>query len=532
MSPIRWPDAIGKCRNGARRLFGHGPDIQLWRGFVDWLVRPLLPIGLAMGFVMIGLPLLTDLPDTGFPLAAALADDDDNSDDGDGDDSGGGDDDGGSSGGGGDDVGGSGDDSGGGDEDVGGGDDDDGEDSDNDDDGEPARSNGATGPAPIVDKASQRDGYSAAREILAIDANPEALRNLEAAGFVARERRNLSALQVSINRLTIPPSLSLPAALARARQIAPGVAYEPNPVYRISDDGQQAGPEITEEVAQRQQPRCEGSECYSFEMVGWPNNPGRCGDGLRIGMTDTAIDRDHPALRNQIVQPQSFAAVGPERRSPTDHGTAMAALLVGDPASGFAGMLPAASLYAADVFHLDGGGQPQATLTDLVNGLDWLAGQQVSVINISMTGPPNRLLESAIQTLDGRGIGIVSAAGNGGPTAAPAFPAAYDSVVSVTAIGQDLRIYRLANRGDYIAFASPGVDIWSAGEGRTGRYRTGTSVAAAHVSAAIAEILGEHGTDLSTALRMLRRDARDLGAPGHDPIFGWGLLQASPTCRG
>lgn len=59
-----------------------------------------------------------------------------------------------------------------------------------------------------------------------------------------------------------------------------------------------------------------------------------------------------------------------------DHSTAVAALIVGDPSSGFAGMLPAASLFAADVFHLDGGGQqPQATLTDLVTGLDWLSGE-------------------------------------------------------------------------------------------------------------------------------------------------------------
>lgn len=476
-------------------------------------LRLLLLSGIAFCLVFTGVPLSTDWPHGGFPISAALADDDDGDSDNDGGGGGAGDDDG--SGGGG----GAGDDDG-----AGGAGDDDGADGEDDDDGDDAIGGGAEERGPKAVPAQARDGYSTAREILAIDADAATIASLEAVGFVARERRELPSLGVSINRLTIPTTLSLTAALQRARQVAPRVSYEANPVYRIADDGQ--------EIGQTENTRCQGSDCCSFDLVGWPDNPEYCGNGLRIGIADTAIDQGHPALRDQMVRRRQFAPVGAERRSLTDHGTAVAALLVGDPSSGYAGMLPTASLYAADVFHLDGRGQPQATLTDLVQGLDWLAGQQVSVINISMTGPPNRLLESAIRTLDGRGIGVVAAAGNGGPTAAPAFPAAYDSVVSVTAIGQDLRAYRLANRGDYIAFASPGVGIWSAAEGGGGRFRTGTSVAAVLVSAAIAEIVGNDDADLGRALTALRRDALDLGAPGWDPIFGWGLIQASPICRG
>ena len=146
-----------------------------------------------------------------------------------------------------------------------------------------------------------------------------------------------------------------------------------------------------------------------------------------------------------------------------------------------------------------------------------------------MPGPPNRLLESAVALLDRRGIGVVSAAGNGGPSAPPAFPAAYDSVVSVTAVDQGLRAYRLANRGDYIAFASPGVEVWSAAADGAGQYRTGTSVAAAYVTAAVAEKIGG-GAALGAAVGDLRRGARDLGTPGRDEVFGWGLIQASPNC--
>lgn len=440
---------------------------------------------ISIGLLLTGLPAaLFDPSQPGFHFPAALADDDDDGGSGDG---------------------------GGGDDDN--GDDDDDEDDDEDDEGDET-----------FEQDRDRDGYDAAREILAIDANPALIDDLEADGFTVREQRDLSSLQVSLTRLTIPARLSLPAAIARARQVAPGVAYEPNPVYRLAS----AEHEETTNVETAQAP-CAGSECYALNMVGWPSDPRACGDGLRIGMTDTAVDPGHPALRGRSLNRQRFAPAGISEPSPSDHGTAVAALLIGDPASGYAGMLPSASLYAADVFHTDREGQPQATLADLVNGLDWLAQQRVSVINISMTGPPNPLLETAVGVLARSGIGMVSAAGNGGPTAAPAFPAAYDNVVSVTAVDQGLRPYRLANRGDYIALASPGVEVWSAAEGGAGRYRTGTSVAAAHVTGAIAELVGG-GADVASAVRTLRREARDLGSPGRDSVFGWGLLQASPNC--
>lgn len=410
------------------------------------------------------------------------------------------------------------DDDDGGDDDNGG--DDDRGDDDDDDDGDDEDDEGTFGGGLRV----QSDAYEPTREILAVNADPDLIRALEAEGFVEQDRQALPALQVSISRLTIPPTLNLSSALARARQVAPGVAYEPNPVYRL------ASSDVVEPVEVAQTP-CNGSDCYALDLVGWPGDPALCGEGLRIGMTDTAVDARHPALRGSDLSRRRFAPPGLDRPSPSDHGTAVAALLVGDPSSGFAGMLPSASLFAADVFHLDRSGQPQATLADLVNGLDWLAAQSVSVINISMTGPPNSLLEAAVGVLSRRGIGVVSAAGNGGPAAAPVFPAAYEDVVSVTAIDQGLRPYRLANQGDYIALASPGVEVWSAAEGGSGRYRTGTSVAAAHVTGAIAEIVGG-GDDIGSAVQKLKNNARDLGTPGRDRVFGWGLLQTSPSCGG
>ncbi|MBK6454031.1 MAG: hypothetical protein IPF84_16605 [Proteobacteria bacterium] len=60
--------------------------------------------------------------------------------------------------------------------------------------------------------------------------------------------------------------------------------------------------------------------------------------------------------------------------------------------------------------------------------------QSVPVINVSLVGPPNVLLQRAIQMALARGHLIVAAVGNDGPSAPPLYPAAYPGVVAVTAV--------------------------------------------------------------------------------------------------
>ena len=132
-----------------------------------------------------------------------------------------------------------------------------------------------------------------------------------------------------------------------------------------------------------------------------------------------------------------------------------------------------------------------------------------------------------------RGMILVAAAGNGGKDAPPAYPAAHPDVIAVTAIDADGRIYKKANRGDYIDLAAPGVDVWAAKAGGGGSYRSGTSFAVPFVTAAIA--LEQSAMPNATAkqlLAKLRAGAQDLGAKGHDPVYGDGLLTAPKSCSG
>ena len=172
---------------------------------------------------------------------------------------------------------------------------------------------------------------------------------------------------------------------------------------------------------------------------------------LRIGIIDSSVDHTHDAFADASITTRRFV----DNDAPPDfHGTAIASIIAGnDP---FAlGLAPRADLFAAEVFDETVEQGEFASTVSLIKALNWLVTQQVSVINISLAGPPNRLLETALARVRERGMIAIAAAGNGGPMAQPMYPAAYPQVVAVTATDARGRAFRLANRGEYVDIAAP-----------------------------------------------------------------------------
>ena len=95
----------------------------------------------------------------------------------------------------------------------------------------------------------------------------------------------------------------------------------------------------------------------------------------------------------------------------------------------------------------------------MLAAINWMAEENIKVVNIAVTGNQNQLMQLFINKAIERGMVLVAAAGNNGPTAQPVWPAANSNVVAVTAIDHTLNIYKNANQGDYIDFAAPGVNI-------------------------------------------------------------------------
>ncbi len=273
---------------------------------------------------------------------------------------------------------------------------------------------------------------------------------------------------------------------------------------------------------------------YAPAKVKWPAAPG-CLKGvnkLSIGLIDGDIDQSHSAFRGQKIVAKNFL----DNKGQPDraHGTAIASILIGNaPESGYYGMLPGAKLYAATVLRKAPKGDDIATAEAVAQALDWMLKNKVRLINISLAGDkPNRILSSVFEKTSSKGGLVFAAAGNNGAQAPPVYPAALNNVIAVTAIDAASHVYKQANRGAYIDFSAPGVDIWSAQEGGTGAYKSGTSYAVPHALAVAAQSLLRNGSlSHDLIVESLKQNAKDLGAPGHDKTYGWGLVSAQSDCK-
>ncbi len=253
------------------------------------------------------------------------------------------------------------------------------------------------------------------------------------------------------------------------------------------------------------------------EMVAWPPVSGACDPRPRIGLVDTPVEVSHPLLLGARIETISLLAVGQQPAGPA-HGTAVASLLVGQRET--PALLPQARLLAVGAF-VEQHGRTYTTAELLLRAIDRLVLARVSVINLSLGGPPNRWLAQLVAQAQARGVALVASAGNGGAGAPPAHPAALDGVIAVTAIDLGGHGAPNAPQGAYIDFAAPGVDMPVAQAGAGLAYRSGSSFAAPFLTAMLAT-----GLPLDT----LSHTARDLGAAGRDPHFGWGLAQATGEC--
>jgi len=148
---------------------------------------------------------------------------------------------------------------------------------------------------------------------------------------------------------------------------------------------------------------------------------------------------------------------------------------------------------------------------------------------MSFGGPRNLLVDLAIQRSIQAGITVIAAAGNNGPESAPVYPAAQPGVIAVTAVDSALHLYAKASHGAYIDFAAPGVDVWTADGRNGGHFVSGTSYSTPFVTAGMVSLAQKSGP--RKAYEDLQKAARDLGTPGKDEAYGWGLLQLAQVCQ-
>jgi hypothetical protein len=265
---------------------------------------------------------------------------------------------------------------------------------------------------------------------------------------------------------------------------------------------------------------------YGPQMIGADivQNVAR-GDGVRLAMIDAGVDTGHAALAKKVAE---YADVTGTGWTPDAHGTLVAGVIAGESSGGIAPGVQLVTVKAC-VAQSTRRAAARCWSSTLARGIDFAAQKNVRVMNLSVGGPEDRLLARMVDAALKKGIAVVSAAGNDGPSGKPSFPAAFDDVIAVTAVDANGRLYSQATRGAFVDLAAPGVDILSTGPGGRTQLFSGTSAATAFASGAAALLLQQRSTLTAAELAALLRDtARDLGTGGRDAEYGDGLID---VCR-
>ncbi|ALX48821.1 S8 family peptidase [Lentibacillus amyloliquefaciens] len=215
-----------------------------------------------------------------------------------------------------------------------------------------------------------------------------------------------------------------------------------------------------------------------------------------IAIIDTGCDTSHPDLEGKVIDGKNFTDASDETEyaDGNGHGTHVAgtaAAAAGE--EGIAGVAPNAKLLIVKVLDENGSGDYQWIIDGINYATDWEGpnGEKVRAISMSLGGPEDvpELYEAVKRAIDS-GIPVVCAAGNEGDdrpeTDEYAYPGAYNEVIQVGAINFDREIAPFSNTNDEIDIVAPGVDILSTYTDQQYARLSGTSMAAPHVSGALA----------------------------------------------
>jgi hypothetical protein len=269
--------------------------------------------------------------------------------------------------------------------------------------------------------------------------------------------------------------------------------------------------------------------------AGLVHDSGNRGEGIKVAVFDTGIDCTHPDLDGNCAPGIDFVNDDSDPMDDNGHGTHVAGTIgAEDDENGVVGVAPKAILHGVKV--LDGNGN--GSWSDVVAGLEWAVQNGIQVANHSYggSGDPGTLVRDAFQAAEAAGIVNVAAAGNGGNCAGTGdsveYPARFDTVIAVanTTI-DDLRACSSAT-GAEVEIAAPGTAIFSTRLG--GEYTTlsGTSMASPHVAGVAALVLAAgRFTSPAEVRNQLFLTADDLGAPGRDPHYGFGLVDADEAAE-
>ena len=294
------------------------------------------------------------------------------------------------------------------------------------------------------------------------------------------------------------------------------------------------------------------------------------GSGVKVAVLDTGIaysdrkpfKRSPDFSRGRFVAGYDFVDHDPYPNDENGHGTHVAGTIAEGTgnAVGVTGLAYGVRLMPVRVLDKDGEGDSVA----ISSGIRWASDHGAKIINLSFefgSGVTRQQIPdilSALRHARAKGVLVVGASGNSA-AATVAYPARSADVLSVGATTQHACQADYSNEGQDLDVVAPGGgpdaplendpachptdpvggDIYQMTFATETSFRrfglpsgyVGTSMAAPHVTATAALVvasglLGPNPTPGQIEHR-LETTAHDLGVPGHDPHYGWGLIDAA-----
>ncbi|MBP1308840.1 chitodextrinase [Paenibacillus sp. 1182] len=267
---------------------------------------------------------------------------------------------------------------------------------------------------------------------------------------------------------------------------------------------------------------------WSFQSVKSSDmwSKGYTGAGVKVAIIDSGIMTTHPDLA--VAGGVSTVDYTTSYEDDNGHGTHVAGIIGAKKNNiGMVGVAPGAKLYAVKAMGADGDG----TLGDVLEGLDWSIQNKMDIINLSLSmNYDSELLHDMVDRAYNDGIIVISSAGNdaekvANPEDSVYYPGKYSSVIAVSSVDQNMVRSSSSAMGPENEFSAPGVAIVSTWN--SGKYAkvSGTSQAAPHVAGALAILKQEYPSMSNVQLREeLRHHIKDLGVPGRDNQYGYGMV--------
>lgn len=249
-----------------------------------------------------------------------------------------------------------------------------------------------------------------------------------------------------------------------------------------------------------------------------------------VAVVDTGIDLRHPEFAGKLVDGYNVLEDNNVPQDDNGHGTHVAGVIAAktNNADGIAGMSWNGKLMPIKAIGADGAG----SAFDIAQGIYWATDHGADVINLSVGNyTSSAALKEACRYAFDHNVVLVAASGNDA-TNQPSYPAAYEEVMSVAAVDHNRQRADFSNFGDYVDVAAPGVDIPSTYIHSDYAALSGTSMACPHV-AALASLIRSVSSHLKNTevMQIIRQSSVDLGPPGKDKLYGFGMIDVNAALR-